>query len=151
METSATFLENECYNKYGKTGKSFYYSQVASTVRWLSTTTSAELTNRLGTIVCSPSESGPSKPEAPATTYPTADHCHGGNNSKDFQSSVRLETTMCTSQMESSSSSSVKLPTISSFSEFINSRKVNDKQSRSSHRQSSDGVKKSLEKRMKLQ
>ncbi|GLT70588.1 hypothetical protein SLA2020_426590 [Shorea laevis] len=29
VETSACFLEKECYKKYGKTGKSFYYSQVA--------------------------------------------------------------------------------------------------------------------------
>lgn len=34
METSASLLEDECYKKYGKAGKSFYYLQVASTVKW---------------------------------------------------------------------------------------------------------------------
>ncbi|CAN6451464.1 unnamed protein product [Victoria cruziana] len=47
-QSAAVFLENECYEKYGKAGKSFYSSQVASTVRWLSTTTSAEMKTRLG-------------------------------------------------------------------------------------------------------
>ncbi|KAL5158508.1 ATP-dependent DNA helicase Q-like 3 [Glycine soja] len=34
METSASLLEDECYKKYGKAGKSFYYLQVASKVKW---------------------------------------------------------------------------------------------------------------------
>jgi hypothetical protein len=37
--TPASFLENECYKKYGKSGKTFCYSQVASAVRWLLTAT----------------------------------------------------------------------------------------------------------------
>uniref|UniRef100_A0A0R0G2N0 ATP-dependent DNA helicase RecQ zinc-binding domain-containing protein n=1 Tax=Glycine max TaxID=3847 RepID=A0A0R0G2N0_SOYBN len=32
METSASLLKDECYKKYGKAGKSFYYLQVASTL-----------------------------------------------------------------------------------------------------------------------
>ncbi|QCE13582.1 ATP-dependent DNA helicase Q5 [Vigna unguiculata] len=50
VDTSASFLEDECYKKYGKAGKSFYYSQVASTVRWLTTASSSELMNRLCAI-----------------------------------------------------------------------------------------------------
>lgn len=39
--TPASFLENERYNykKYGKSGKTFCYSQVASAERWLLTAT----------------------------------------------------------------------------------------------------------------
>ncbi|XP_031500242.1 ATP-dependent DNA helicase Q-like 3 [Nymphaea colorata] len=47
LQSAAVFLEKECYKKYGKAGKSFYNSQVASTVRWLSSTTSAEIKARL--------------------------------------------------------------------------------------------------------
>ncbi|XP_022741716.1 ATP-dependent DNA helicase Q-like 3 [Durio zibethinus] len=56
FEASSTFLENESFKKNGKSGKSFYYLQVASTVRWLSTTSSAEITNRIRIITTSPSE-----------------------------------------------------------------------------------------------
>ena len=48
-ETSSVFFENECYKKYGKTGKSFDLSQVASTGRWLSTANAEDLTSRLAT------------------------------------------------------------------------------------------------------
>uniref|UniRef100_A0A6N2N7E8 DNA 3'-5' helicase n=1 Tax=Salix viminalis TaxID=40686 RepID=A0A6N2N7E8_SALVM len=67
LDTSASFLENECYTKYGKSGKTFYYSQVASTVRWLSSTTLVELTNRLspGTL------SSPVSKEPPPETPPS--------------------------------------------------------------------------------
>ncbi|KAJ6736897.1 DNA HELICASE RECQ FAMILY MEMBER [Salix viminalis] len=67
LDTSASFLENECYTKYGKSGKTFYYSQVASTVRWLSSTTLVELTNRLspGTL------SAPVSKEPPPETPPS--------------------------------------------------------------------------------
>ncbi|PON66001.1 Helicase [Parasponia andersonii] len=146
VETSATFLENECYNKYGKTGKSFYYSQVANTVRWLSTTTSVELTDRVGAIANSPSANVPSRPETPAAISPMMDQVHRENTTDDFQSSVGSETRTCTSPVESASPSA-QLPPIPSFSEFINSRKVNHKQSRLS----TEGVEKNLEKRMKLQ
>ncbi|KAF3792341.1 ATP-dependent DNA helicase Q-like 3 [Nymphaea thermarum] len=47
LQSAAVFLEKECYEKYQKAGKSFYNSQVASTVRWLSSTTSAEIKARL--------------------------------------------------------------------------------------------------------
>ncbi|KAF9612437.1 hypothetical protein IFM89_000185, partial [Coptis chinensis] len=49
FEVSITLLEKECYTKYGNIGKTFYNSQVASTVRWLSNSSSSEITRRLGT------------------------------------------------------------------------------------------------------
>ncbi|XP_074556671.1 ATP-dependent DNA helicase Q-like 3 [Curcuma longa] len=36
FEACADFLEMECFKKYGKVGKTFYNSQVAATIRWLS-------------------------------------------------------------------------------------------------------------------
>ncbi|XP_042485849.1 ATP-dependent DNA helicase Q-like 3 isoform X3 [Macadamia integrifolia] len=51
LEASATYLENECFKKYGKLGKTFYNSQVASTFRWVSTSSYKELMDRLGTFL----------------------------------------------------------------------------------------------------
>lgn len=149
METSATFLENECYNKYGKTGKSFYYSQVASTVRWLSTSTTVELTDRLGTSTSSPSPSVSTKAETHATT-PMVEQSHRENATDEFHSGIGSQTPTCDSPMESASPSA-ELSPIPSFSEFINSRKAKHIPSRSSKRQSPDRVEKDVEKRTRLQ
>lgn len=43
----ATILENQCYRKFGKLGKTFYNSQVASTVRWLAKSSLADIQNRI--------------------------------------------------------------------------------------------------------
>ncbi|XP_043720318.1 ATP-dependent DNA helicase Q-like 3 [Telopea speciosissima] len=51
LEASASYLENECFKKYGKLGKTFYNSQVASTFRWVSTSSYKELMDRLGTFL----------------------------------------------------------------------------------------------------
>lgn len=148
VETSATFLENECYNKYGKTGKTFYYSQVASTVRWLSTTTSVELTDRLGTITSSPLENVSTKAETPAATFPVVYQAHREMTTEEVQSSIGSQTPTCDSPLESTPPKA-EPPPIPSFSEFINSRKAKDIPSRSSKRQTADRVDKDLEKRMR--
>eukprot|EP00258_Populus_trichocarpa_P041254 XP_024457273.1 ATP-dependent DNA helicase Q-like 3 isoform X5 [Populus trichocarpa] len=168
LDTSASFLENECYKKYGKSGKTFYYSQVASTVRWLSSTTLVELTNRLGPGTPSvpvskehPPETPPSplleqrppettnlkrhssfhspllEQKSPETTTPRLDHT--------FQS----ETSMNTSPSESSSLST-KLPSIPSFSEFVNSKKEKGNHANTSQNQSHMRLEKTGEKRLRL-
>ncbi|XP_024181896.1 ATP-dependent DNA helicase Q-like 3 isoform X2 [Rosa chinensis] len=160
VEKSASFLENECYKKYGKTGKSFYYSQVASTVRWLSTVNSTDLTDRLCPITSSPSENtplktAPSASQSPlvetgpfATLSPLVDRATEitGN---DLHESVRLEASVALSPTQSDSPSTI-LPAIPSFSEFINSKKVTDNRSSASEKQSPNGVEKNPEKKMRL-
>ncbi|KAH9305479.1 hypothetical protein KI387_009883, partial [Taxus chinensis] len=47
LQTVTTILENQCYDKYGKLGKPFYNSQVASTVRWLTNSSIEDLQNRI--------------------------------------------------------------------------------------------------------
>lgn len=49
-EASATHLETECFKKYEKVGKTFYNSQIAATVRWLSSATSSQMHDRLGAL-----------------------------------------------------------------------------------------------------
>ncbi|KAM5547180.1 ATP-dependent DNA helicase Q-like 3 [Rosa sericea] len=161
VEKSASFLENECYKKYGKTGKSFYYSQVASTVRWLSTVSSTDLADRLGTITSSPSENTLLKTEPSASQSPLVETgppampsplVDGATeiNRNDFHEGVRPEASVAVSPMQSDSPSKM-LPAIPSFSEFINSKKVKDNRSSASEKQSPNGVKKNSEKRMRLQ
>ncbi|KAM1155854.1 hypothetical protein ACFX2B_026440 [Malus domestica] len=148
VEKSASFLENECYNKYKKTGKSFYYSQVASTVRWFSTADSTALTNRLGTINCSPADNALPETEPPATTSPLVDGPTEAPNS-DSHNSVRSEHSVAVSPKESASPS-ITLPSIPSFSEFINTRKAKDISSSASEKQSPNGVKEKGLKKMRL-
>ncbi|XP_034224352.1 ATP-dependent DNA helicase Q-like 3 isoform X2 [Prunus dulcis] len=136
VEKSASFLENECYDKYGKTGKSFYYSQVASTVRWLSSADYTGLTNRLGTINSSLSDDAPTETEPPAARSPLVEG--------------PTETSVAVSPTEIDSPST-RLPPIPSFSQFINTRKTKDNRSSASEKKSPNGVQKNLEKRMRLQ
>ncbi|KAI5320060.1 hypothetical protein L3X38_039768 [Prunus dulcis] len=136
VEKSASFLENECYDKYGKTGKSFYYSQVASTVRWLSSADYTGLTNRLGTINSSLSDDAPTETEPPAARSPLVEG--------------PTETSVAVSPTEIASPST-RLPPIPSFSQFINTRKTKDNRSSASEKKSPNGVQKNLEKRMRLQ
>ncbi|CAB4288127.1 unnamed protein product [Prunus armeniaca] len=149
VEKSASFLENECYNKYGKTGKSFYYSQVASTVRWLSSADYTGLTNRLGTINSSLSDDALPETEPPAAQSPLVE---GPTeiNSSDFHDSVRSETSVAVSPTEIASPST-RLPPIPSFSQFINTRKTKDNRSSASEKKSPNGVQQNLDKRMRLQ
>ncbi|ONK61159.1 uncharacterized protein A4U43_C08F26840 [Asparagus officinalis] len=47
IETSSTFLETECFKRYEKVGKTFYNSQVAATLRWLSSSNYEQICDRL--------------------------------------------------------------------------------------------------------
>lgn len=147
METSACFLEKECYKKYGKTGKSFYYSQVASTVRWLSTTSSSELTNRLGTISSCPSDDILLKAESPTRPLLALDQGPTKITGEElYDTTARPETSGC-------ASSCTELPAIPSFSEFVSSsRKAKDNRSNNTTQQQlPERDPEKLEKRMRLQ
>lgn len=132
METSASLLEEECYKKYGKAGKSFYYSQVASTVRWLTSTSSIDLINRLRAINPSTSLNVLSEAEHPLTPPPALDPCAKEDAISEISGNATSETLPCgnaTSEilpcgMPMESSFNTNLPQIPSFSEFVNSRKA---------------------------
>ncbi|KAK3040347.1 hypothetical protein RJ639_026752 [Escallonia herrerae] len=136
FETSACFLENECYKRYGKAGKSFYISQVASTLRWLSTANSLEIANRL----CNPSNStslniSPEEKSSPAS--PSCDPVSTEIRSDENHASVRPETPSIAVQ---TTTQVTELPQIPSFSEFINRKNAH----------SPDNVQKNQEKRLKF-
>ncbi|XP_057969237.1 ATP-dependent DNA helicase Q-like 3 [Malania oleifera] len=150
FETAATFFENECYKKYGKTGKSFYYSQVASTVRWLSTANSSELMDRLGTSLGSPSvKTVTSKANSPPTSY----QGRAENSSEEIHENVRTEAFLSNLPPQSAPLE-IGLPPIPSFSDYASSKKANVSPSNllsTSRRQSPITAPKDREKRMKLQ
>ncbi|CAL5398456.1 unnamed protein product [Camellia sinensis] len=148
LETSVSFLENECYKKYGKTGKSFYCSQVASTVRWLSTTNSTELINRLRSSTSSIAENTSVDENSSSTSLALLDQSLIETSNEEIDGSVRSETSSIALQ---SNSHDISLPPIPSFSEFVNSRKAEDKQLLMSEKKSLNGVHKNLVKKMRLQ
>ncbi|XP_076955418.1 ATP-dependent DNA helicase Q-like 3 [Bidens hawaiensis] len=120
-ETSSIFFENECFKKYGKTGKSFYLSQVASTVRWLSTVNTADLTSRLATVNRNSTSDIVAKVEPLVSVSPSvSDQVTKMMNEKDHEN---------VSSPSQTTSSDIKLPHIPSFSEFVKKRKP-DKRSR---------------------
>ncbi|CAN0918951.1 ATP-dependent DNA helicase Q-like 3 [Linum grandiflorum] len=112
METSASFLEKECFNKYGKSGKTFYYSQVASTVRWLSSTTASDLTNRLEPVKASPISASMPLLSPVAEQRPSPEPELPG-----------IESTSSAASTPPTLHPPSKLPQIPSFSEFVNRNK----------------------------
>lgn len=144
IEESATSLENDCYKKYGKSRKSFYLSQVANTVRWLSTTNSTDLTNRLRISDDSPSENMPPKQE-PSGSAPSSVNQVIMEAINEEGPSVISST--CVSSVQSSTTTAASLPAIPSFSEFMKSRKAKDR----AVDKLPETAEKNTEKRMRLQ
>ncbi|XP_075079611.1 ATP-dependent DNA helicase Q-like 3 [Nicotiana tabacum] len=148
VDKSAVSLENECYKKYGKSGKSFYLSQMASTARWLSTAGPTELVNKLGSSTpenvtftpnCSPALSNPLVPVSPKAS------------DKKIHDNAGSEDPIRPSVSPLHGSASSELPPILSFSQFINSGKAKGNSASVSKRDSPDTGKKNLEKRMRSQ
>ncbi|MED6185284.1 hypothetical protein PIB30_055551 [Stylosanthes scabra] len=147
LESSASFLEDECFKKYSKAGKSFYYSQVASTVRWLATASSVDLMDRLGAMKESTSTNA--LPESELHTPPDAvDHSGKEGTSNEGLGNAQLETSPCGDRGMPIESSSIntKLPQIPSFNEFVNSRKTKGDQLNDTKKYSSR-----VEKKMRVQ
>ncbi|XP_073034969.1 ATP-dependent DNA helicase Q-like 3 isoform X5 [Primulina eburnea] len=113
--TSVEKLENECYHKYGKSGKSFYLSQMASVVRWLSSTSPNELKSRLGAEDTTTSEVVGPKPDglsrSSSTLNPVVSQTYDDNPGISIKSDAPI-------------SQVTVLPPVPSFLEFINSKKA---------------------------
>ncbi|KAK9101556.1 hypothetical protein Scep_024986 [Stephania cephalantha] len=151
LEASADLFETECFKKYGKVGKTFYNSQMASTVRWLSTSSSQDIIDRLGANgnqnigSCNP---GTIPPESSASLADSKDQVVGltetgtegsGNNvASESLSNVAVAQTRTPAEV-------IELPPIPSFSDFV-SRKADKNGSKLS---SKEGTRD--EKRRKLQ
>ncbi|KAF8095536.1 hypothetical protein N665_0330s0018 [Sinapis alba] len=119
-QTASEFLENECYRKYSKAGKSFYYSQIASTVRWLGTASRDELMNRFSSVVSYAKGEEPSG-ESILVTEPVEIIKQEDRNTYTTEPQVDEPTQLL---VTSPSRSPIRLPEIPSFSEFVNRRKM---------------------------
>ncbi|XP_058206539.1 ATP-dependent DNA helicase Q-like 3 [Rhododendron vialii] len=148
LETSASFLETECYKKYGKSGKSFYCSQVASTVRWLSTTNSTDLMNRIGMSTSSNAENPTVKENLCPTSLALLEQNPIETSKEEILLDVRSEPSPTVLQRDSEGISLLPIP---SFAEFISSRKAKDNRLSKSEKQTPEKDRKNLEKRTRLQ
>ncbi|CAH8286413.1 unnamed protein product [Eruca vesicaria subsp. sativa] len=116
-QNASEHLENECYRKYSKAGKSFYYSQIASTARWLGTASRDDLMTRLSSM---PREEDPSG-ESIMVTEPSQNIEQEDGNTYTNEPQVDEPTQLL---VTSPSRSPIRLPEIPSFSEFVNRRKM---------------------------
>ncbi|KAG5390115.1 hypothetical protein IGI04_031656 [Brassica rapa subsp. trilocularis] len=116
-QNASEFLESECYRKYSKAGKSFYYSQIASTVRWLGTASRDELMTRLSLMAREEEPSG----EPILVTEPSQNIEQEDGTTYTAEPQVDEPTQLL---VTSPSRSPISLPEIPSFSEFVNRRKM---------------------------
>ncbi|URD91986.1 DEXDc [Musa troglodytarum] len=121
-EASAAFLEMECFKKYEKVGKTFYISQVAATVRWLSNSSFEQIYDRLSDKSTQTSSSY-GQDNLPTGTDSamlqdgiTTEAMHKENQ---LNSNAHVENFNCSLEMKNPSKK-IDLPAIPSFSEFVN-------------------------------
>nr|CAB3451267.1 unnamed protein product [Digitaria exilis] len=143
---SATHLETECFKKYEKVGKTFYNSQVAATVRWLSSATSNQMHDRFHTLIDQATDHGASSspdvvPESPPATTEAISTRPG--ETSNYEANDRPQNIHELEEMKHSDESAntaapsagnmeLPLPAIPSFREFSN-QKGKDRASTSSN------------------
>uniref|UniRef100_A0A7C9EJK4 ATP-dependent DNA helicase n=2 Tax=Opuntia streptacantha TaxID=393608 RepID=A0A7C9EJK4_OPUST len=151
FEAAVSSLENECFKKFGKTGKSFYISQVASTVRWLSTAGLIHITDRLQPKTpCS--ENPKPKDNSPSSKTPWSDS--STKATKDLYESASSNPPPNAQEFDVGITKMV-LPPIPSFSEFMRSSKARSSgtahQSSPSKKHSLDRISNTADKKFRLQ
>ncbi|XP_025805608.1 ATP-dependent DNA helicase Q-like 3 isoform X2 [Panicum hallii] len=141
---SATHLETECFKKYEKVGKTFYNSQIAATVRWLSSATSNQMHDRFHTLidqatdhsVSSSPDIVPESPPAPTEVVSASPGETISYEANDKPQNIHdLEKTKHSNESAKTivaSAGNMELPTIPSFREFL-SQKGKDRAKSSSH------------------
>lgn len=118
----AKVLEMECFQKHGKSGRPFFNSQVASTVRWLSTCNLEEFRARTSEV--SPSlealktiiTAGRPDQKAPETSVLPKIESSVAATPEDLATAEHREVSV--------EGTSTALPSIPSFSNFLNKRRV---------------------------
>ncbi|TVU28898.1 hypothetical protein EJB05_20436, partial [Eragrostis curvula] len=147
-EAAATHLETECFKKYEKVGKTFYNSQIAATVRWLSSATSNQMHDRLCALIdqttnhdapSSPSfvpESPPDAPEAFSKRSGEASTAKAKDKPQP-ERSYGLEKRKHSDESEKTAASAenMELPAIPSFREFLSLKRRDGTMTSSAERQ----------------
>ncbi|KAL5208169.1 hypothetical protein ABZP36_032604 [Zizania latifolia] len=137
-EPSAAHLETECFKKYEKVGKTFYISQMAATVRWLSSSSFNQIQDRFHALADQmltdhgAAASSPSiiVPESPPTTRDVVGKMPGEASSNEAEEKPLTNNSNESVTAERSdefgkaavSSETIELPKIPSFREFMNQK-----------------------------
>ncbi|KAL2940506.1 ATP-dependent DNA helicase Q-like 3 [Bienertia sinuspersici] len=150
IESAVTILENECYKKCEKTGKTFYISQMAGAVRWLSTATLTDLTNRLQ---ANASNIGYMKQTGDSILEPSSSSI---NSTRDMKETTDVEARIdppSTAQTSEITAQKIVLPPVPSFSDFVRSTKPKGGQAahHSNSKRSSADVSGAVDKKTRLQ
>jgi bloom syndrome protein len=113
---AAKSLEIKCFQKYGKSGRPFYNSQVASSVRWLSTCSWDEFRASVGSPALEDVGADEKRPASPAQRIPDA---------SVVQQSSRAEppTGLGTDLSTVNHLKHVALPSIPSFSDYLSKKR----------------------------
>jgi bloom syndrome protein len=154
-EASATHLEAESFKKYQKVGKTFYNSQIAATVRWLASSSSDQIHDRLKALTGQTSDQDAASSSPCVATDGLGKNAGEASGSSKFAepqpSNESAKTAASTENMERSRMSSsgqfvsearrdsaigpMELPKIPSFREFM-SQKGRDRATSSSREES---------------
>ncbi|KAG8059242.1 hypothetical protein GUJ93_ZPchr0002g23732 [Zizania palustris] len=132
-ESSAAHLETECFKKYEKVGKTFYISQMAATVRWLSSSSFNQIQDRLRSLADQTASSPSIVPDSlPPTTRDVVGKMPGeasSNEAEEKQKPLTNNTNESVTAERSDefgkaavSSETIELPKIPSFREFMNQK-----------------------------
>ncbi|CAO2040464.1 unnamed protein product, partial [Urochloa humidicola] len=126
-EASATHLEIESFKKYEKVGKTFYNSQIAATVRWLTSATSSQMHDRLHALINQAKDHGASSspdivPESPqaapeviGTRPGEASYYKANDKPKNIQELEKRKHSDESGKTAAASAGDVELPAIPSF------------------------------------
>ncbi|OAY64822.1 ATP-dependent DNA helicase Q-like 3 [Ananas comosus] len=123
LEDSATLLETECFRKYDKVGKTFYSSQIAATVRWLSSSNYEQIQDHLNanssvaTVKCTP-DSLPTDHASPPANHDFGNEMQRTTSNEENSNNASLGHSNTVVGMEMPIERT-KLPQIPSFSEFV--------------------------------
>lgn len=127
-EASATHLETECFKKYEKAGKTFYNSQIAATVRWLSSVTLSQMRDRLDALIDRTKDDGASGcpdivPESPPASPEIVVGARSGETSNDKPQHIcELKSSDESAKGAASSTGNMVLPAIPTFREFLSQK-----------------------------
>ena len=133
-EASASFLEMECFKRYGRVGKTFYNSQMAATIRWLSSATHEQIRDRLmSNSSLADNQSEPNLSHSSSSLLVDQERMLPETTNRKTESTAQVQLSCQLPQPMKISKDKVELPPIPSFAEFAHKkRKETDRDSSSS-------------------
>lgn len=123
-EVSASFLEMECFKRYGKVGKTFYNSQMAATIRWLSSATQEQISHRLiANSSLADNQSEPNSSRSSSSRLVDQEQMLPETTNEKTESTAQVQLSCQLPQLMKISKEKVELPPIPSFAEFANKKR----------------------------